>query len=237
MNALRLRLFQETACYKRPVAFKVGETYPLPPYSTVKGMLHAILEANEFIPMKLSIQGSYESKMIDYQRHYFFKKKNVSEFPLVIDGLGSTSYSYEHMTTMPIYMHLLYHVKLVIHVQAEEEILAEIEKQLKEGFPISLGRWEDLVRIDDCKRVNLEPLSDNDYVDIPLDMYVPTESNIDHDPGIPYRLNWKYEIKQGVRQWEKIDSQYLQKGVVLEGSDVWMDEIEGEPYPVVFAPN
>ena len=35
MKILKLKLFQETACYKKPFAFKVAETYPLPPYSTV----------------------------------------------------------------------------------------------------------------------------------------------------------------------------------------------------------
>lgn len=35
MKVLKLKLFQETACYKKPFAFKVAETYPLPPYSTI----------------------------------------------------------------------------------------------------------------------------------------------------------------------------------------------------------
>lgn len=35
MKILRLKLFQESACYKKPFAFKVAETYPLPPYSTI----------------------------------------------------------------------------------------------------------------------------------------------------------------------------------------------------------
>ena len=47
MKALRIKAYQETACYKRPFANKVTETYPLPPYSTVKGMLHAVMAAKE----------------------------------------------------------------------------------------------------------------------------------------------------------------------------------------------
>ncbi|KPC99014.1 CRISPR-associated protein [Geobacillus sp. BCO2] len=75
MKALRLKLFQETACYKKPFASKVAETYPLPPYSTVKGMIHALLRADRFIPMRLSVQGEYEAKLLDYQRHYFLKNE------------------------------------------------------------------------------------------------------------------------------------------------------------------
>ena len=55
MRALRLDLFQETACYKKPFALKISETYPLPPYSTVNGMLHKLLDAKEYIPINICI--------------------------------------------------------------------------------------------------------------------------------------------------------------------------------------
>ena len=45
MKALRLDLFQETACYRKHFAIKISETYPLPPYSTINGLLHRILDA------------------------------------------------------------------------------------------------------------------------------------------------------------------------------------------------
>ena len=47
MKILKLKLYQETACYKKPFATKVAETYPLPPYSTVIGMFHKILQHNQ----------------------------------------------------------------------------------------------------------------------------------------------------------------------------------------------
>ena len=55
MNIIKLKLFQETACYKKPFAFKVAETYPLPPYSTVIGMLHKVLQAQngEYFDMNI----------------------------------------------------------------------------------------------------------------------------------------------------------------------------------------
>lgn len=58
MKLLRLKIFQETACYLKPFAFKVGETFPLAPFSTVKGMLHAVLDAKEYIPMNISTSSS-----------------------------------------------------------------------------------------------------------------------------------------------------------------------------------
>ena len=75
MKALRLDLFQETACYRKPFAIKISETYPLPPYSTINGLLHRILDAKEYIPIRISIQGDYESLVNEYQTTYFYKKK------------------------------------------------------------------------------------------------------------------------------------------------------------------
>lgn len=207
-KTLRLDLYQETACYKKPLAFKVGETYPLPPYSTVKGMIHALIDATEFIPMRISVQGSYDSQIIDYQSHYFFKKTNVNEFPLVMDGLFS-GYEFSNMTTMPLYTHLLYDVFLIIHIEAEEEIIEKIIAAIESGKSISLGRWEDLVRIDNYEIVEVKQ---NNRGKNKKNAFVPI-SQIDRRlPYIPYNLNWKYEIKNGVRTWEKIKVGYVQTG-------------------------
>ena len=82
MKALRLDLFQETACYREPFAIKISETYPLPPYSTINGLLHRILDAKEYIPMRISIQGDYESLVNEYQTTYFYKKNTVTKMPM-----------------------------------------------------------------------------------------------------------------------------------------------------------
>ncbi len=222
MKALRLKLFQETACYKKPFASKVAETYPLPPYSTVKGMIHALLRADHFIPMRLSVQGEYEAKLLDYQRHYFFKKRNVAAFPLILDGIQGESFSYDanEITTMPIYTHLLYRVDLLIHVEAEEEVLERVIHAIKTGEShYSLGRWEDLVRIDEYKLVHVDELDEEK--DLRYYAYIPRhllDIDIKH---IPYELPWKYEIMNGVRKWEKVNVGYVRKGTTApEGACV-----------------
>lgn len=226
-EVLRLKLFQETACYKKPTAFKVGETYPLPPYSTVKGMLHHLLNAKQYIPMKLCIQGTYEARVVDYQSHYFFKKRDVAELPLTMDGLTYRP-SYQHMTTMPIYMHMLLNVSLVIHISAETGVLTNIEKAVKSGVPISLGRWEDLVRVDECRFVAL--FEDDEERKTPYPMYWPLSRGADVS-GVPYRLNWKYDIVRGIRQWKRIKVRYIQDGFDPWGSDVLWDD---QGHPVIF---
>ncbi|AJS57313.1 type I-B CRISPR-associated protein Cas5b [Paenibacillus sp. IHBB 10380] len=224
MKVLRLELYQQTACYKKPLAFKVAETYPLPPHSTVKGMLHAILEAKELIPMKISIQGNYDTLVTDYQTHYFFKSNKTEEFALTTAGLGIER-EFKDITTMPIYSHMLYDVNLIIHVDAADDVLEKLEKRIQEGnIHLSLGRWEDLVRIDACECVELveamEDLILENSAFIPQDMLA--ANRLAH---FPYSLNWTYRIIQGVRVWDKLQVGYVQAGVdtSISCEELWLD--------------
>ena len=115
MKILKLKLYQETACYKKPFATKVAETYPLPPYSTVIGMFHKILQAQagQYFPMNVSVQGSYEGIFSNYQNLRKYKGKEV--------------------TSMPFNVHQLLNVNLIIHVQAEDEIIDRIYQNIVNG--------------------------------------------------------------------------------------------------------
>lgn len=222
MKALRLDLYQETACYKKPFAFKVSETYPLPPYSTVKGMLHYLLEANTFIPMKISVQGSYDTLTTDYQTHYFFKKATTSEFILTSDGLGAEQ-NLNDITTMPIYMHMLYNVHLIIHIYAEESVMDQIFYRINHGEThLSLGRREDLVRIDRCELVEIGEFShiDEDPV-LQKNVFIPLHLLDDDNlpPYYLYKLNTFYRIIKGVRVWDKLETAYVPTGESLDSDD------------------
>jgi CRISPR-associated protein Cas5t len=229
MRVLRLRLFQETACYRKSFAFKVGETYPLPPYSTVKGWLHALLDADRLIPMQISIQGSHEAKILDYQSYYFFKKHDTSEIPIILDGLVGIKHDFKDMTQMPIYVHLLYNIELLLHVACEEEILKQLIYRLKTtSIHHSLGRWEDLVRMDEYCLVELAEL--DSAKPITYDAYIPIEqidAYYESKRFIPYRLNWTYEIRNGVRKWDTVDVGYISKGTDFREGEALVDE-EGE---------
>lgn len=232
MQALRLKLFQETACYKKPLAFKIGETYPLPPYSTVKGMLHALLDATEYIPMRISIQGRYDTLIIDYQSHYFIKKMNNNQFPLIFDGLAYAPET-EQMTKMPLYMHLLYNINLIIHVDASPDVLQRLITGIESGNThLSLGRWEDLVRIDEYKLVDIN-LSEIEETMLDNNAYVPNYLLPPYIRYIPYRLNFKYQIKHGIREWEKISVGYVKQGTTLVKTGIGI-ELDQDNYPVLF---
>lgn len=230
MKVLRLKLYQETACYKKPHALKVSETYPLPPFATVKGMLHALLDANELIPMKLCIQGEYETLVHDYQTHYFFKSNKTEEFPLTVDGLNVVR-DLKDITTMPIYRHLLYGVQLCIFVQAEMDVLEKLQLAFFNcDKHLSLGRWEDLLRVDACEIVDVEQ---TDEVKLKYNAFVPNEFLEDDIASMPYRLNWTYRIIKGVRVWDKIAVGYVEKGISLEAEDEPL-YVDDEETPVFF---
>ena len=61
MKALRIIVKQNQAHYRKEESIANKMTYPLPPFSTVIGALHAACDFTEYHPMNLSIQGSYGS--------------------------------------------------------------------------------------------------------------------------------------------------------------------------------
>lgn len=217
MQALRIKAFQETACYTRPFANKVTETYPLPPYSTVKGMLHAILEANQLIPFELSIQGGYDTIIVDYRKTYLVEKSDVN-MPIIFDGLIGEMPTFPGMKSMPLYTHMLYDIDLMIHVKAEEPILQKIYHAFHQlTSHVSLGRQEDLLRIDHVEFVSLTELDLFDGKRLEHAMYVPVSKVYEDElaTGIPYQLNWTYEIKNNIREWTRIPVIYLEENTMI----------------------
>ena len=194
MKILKLKLFQETACYKKPFAFKVAETYPLPPYSTIIGMFHKIIGAKpgEYFPINISVQGNYESIFSNYQNLRMFKGK-------------------DQVTAMPRNVHQLLNVELLIHVEADDEIVDKIYNNIingKETF--TLGRNEDLVRVEEIKYVKNKFIGEGDINK--FSAYIP--KNIcerERLEGINYRLNTTYVIKDELRRWDKVDVKYIEK--------------------------
>ena len=206
MKILKLKLFQETACYKKPFAFKVAETYPLPPYSTVIGMCHKIIGAKpgEFYPMNVSVQGEYESIFSNYQNLRMFKGK-------------------DEVTAMPRNVHQLLNVYLLIHVKAEDDVIDKIYNNIINGVEtFTLGRNEDLVRVEEIKYVNEITKTDGDINK--YNAYVPMYYDDGFLEGINYRLNTTYKIVNDLRKWNKVDVKYIEKHTSNKLDEVEIDE-------------
>jgi CRISPR-associated protein Cas5t len=234
MEVLRIKAFQETACYTKPFANKVTETYPLPPYSSVKGLIHSVMNADRLLPFSLSIQGDYETQIVDYRKTYFVKKHEFA-MPIILDGIEGHKPSYDTkvMSSMPLYTHMLYHVHLIIHIKAEKELLQEIYHAFNHTTDhLSLGRQEDLLRIDEVSFVEVQEV---DQIKLKHSIYVPKTMLDERQNGVPYLINWTYQIKKGIRQWTRIPVLYLAKNTFID------DEVLKEPllvdrdkYPVLW---
>ena len=208
MKYLKMKLFQETACYKKPFAFKVAETYPLPPYSTIIGMLHKILGAKsgEYFPMNISVQGKYESIFSNYQNLRMFKGK-------------------DQVTSMPRNVHQLLNVNLIIHVEAEDEIIENIYQNVIEGKEtFTLGRNEDMVRVDEIKIIEKPQISKG--MIYKYNAYIP-EYLDDEMSGIKYRLNTTYKIVNNLRKWNKVNVKYIEMHT-NQGVEETMKDSEGD---------
>lgn len=220
MKALKFKLYQNLVCYRKPMSFKAGETYPLPPPSTINGFLHNALGATEYIPMIFSIQGTYTSITNNLQKLYKFGKSRAGRESSYDALIGSTA-----IKSMVYYTNLLVDVALIIHVKASEDILNRLSEALLAPceYP-SLGRREDLVRIDEIALINLQEKDDRrNGIPLRYPAYIPKQYAADSDlHGINYRLNSYYEIKDGFKKWERVEMLYVESGKIY--SNTLVDE-------------
>lgn len=222
MKVLKIKAYQETANYKKPFMLQLNETYPLPPYSTIIGWLHSILNAKKYIDMNISVQGNYDSIYENLQIMRFYKP-NMN-------------------TTKPVWRHELYGVNLCVHIMADENVMESIYKDMfKNGFQ-TLGRNEDLIRIDDVQFVEANEyevdlmkydlgspgdnlirsyrLKNNIYLN--SDMY----KNV---RGIIYKINTYYtnDASKEKRRMNYVNVKYVQSGEDITNGKILLDD-EGD---------
>jgi CRISPR-associated protein Cas5t len=219
MEVLRVKIYQTKACYSTPFSVKGIETYPLPPYSTVRGMIYNAMgrKFKEDDEIDISIQGKYSALYRDY-------------WSAVKCGSEGTA-------KKPIEVPTLHDVELIIHIKSNK--LDEIENALKKpAIYLSLGRSEDLIKITEWKRVCMKEKNLDDLFEKPIislySAYVPKDKAETHGlTGIFYRLNYFYELKEGYRVFTKTkDVYYVEFPFIIEKGTLWIDEDSGEVYPV-----
>lgn len=200
-RAIRLDCFQNLVNYRKPSSFIIKETYPLPPYSTVSGMIHAACGFKEYHKMKLSIQGDNKGTISDlYTRYSFSAGARYEEGRHQICVKDGDNYGiFKGIANVE----LLCECRLIIHIVPEDEADFEIIYQALKNPPtyLSLGRYEDIIDIRDVRIVSLK---EDEEVLNNHDMYIPV-SYMGEEPveATVYTLNKEYEItKQGLRRWK-----------------------------------
>jgi len=242
MQAVKLKLQQDFVNFKMPTSFQLKETYPLPPYATVIGMIHALCGYDSYVPMRLSITGKHTSKVNDLFTRYEFKsgmKYDASRHQYNIEGYG--------ITKGAATCELLVDLKMLIHIVPDDDTKVD---EIYEAFchPIeypSLGRREDLVVIDEVKIVDVtstflegdQGVSKENYsAYIPVDMIkkeeVISEGMVpDRENGTYYKLNKVYDLVNAgskkkphvIRKWQKVQVLYASNLAAIEDSTVEID--------------
>lgn len=238
MKGIRLEIYQSMPNYKKPTSFQLKETYPLPPYSTVIGMIHKLCRYEEYVPMKISIQGRYVSKINDlWTRYEGFISYDNERHNIKIPYKTKDGFKYYGMTRGVSTVELLVDVELLIHIVPEDEnkireIYCALEKPIEY---ISLGRWEDLVRICSLEIVDIEN-KEIEGLDLEYDAYIPQEiikaDIFDNVNGTIYNLNKVYSLSDNkkYRNWEKVRVMHVSKRIndkfgtnILIGESILID--------------
>ena len=199
MECLKFELFSPCATFKTPFSLKGIETYPLPPYSTIIGLLYTALgrkwEGEEF---SISVQGDYEAIFRDYIR---FRKYNRKD---------------KEIEVLPLEVPRLYNLRCVVHILADRGLIDEFMSALqKPKVYLFLGGGEYPVLIKNPRKTEV----DEREVELKTkySAFVP-ESKASHfdQMGVPFRLPSFYEEgEEKTYRWEQV--YFLPKLSIVEG--------------------
>lgn len=217
MQALRLKLHQHTAVYRNPVSGEIVESYPLPPPSTILGLISSITKQQELQngSFNLSIQGDYGALMRDYQ---WYKKYD--------EATGN----YQDRR-YPLLVHTLFDVRLLIHVYANStDMLDKLEKLFQNPpYFLYLGRAEDIIKIEEARLVDIKKQKVTKSLVLPWNAYLqPKDAKTMKVDGITYHLTSyakfmpltiRKQIKL-IRDFDWVEVRYIEKRYIeIEDDD------------------
>lgn len=242
MRGVRVKIYQETANYKKPTSSQLKETYPLPPYSTVIGLIHTLCGFTQYQDMDISIQGKYHSKHNDLYTRYEFQSGMRYDSNRHQIKAGDYGISRGVATA-----EILSDIELLIHIVPKDQSLIDkiklsFEKPVE--YP-SLGRREDILTIKEVKvvEIKLHKVEKDIYFEKQYSAYIPTE-NIEDESiildsiyqvssiGTRYILPKNYnkeELGSGknkkiFRKWNKVEVIYGSRLLATRRSNILMDE-------------
>ncbi|MEG1782785.1 MAG: type I-B CRISPR-associated protein Cas5b [Oscillospiraceae bacterium] len=239
IRAVRISGRQQMPNYRKPISVIVKETFPLPPYSSVIGLVHTLCgwtgENGGYRPMRVSVQGMSAGTVNDYATNYSFgnKKYEAGRHTLAVPNGGD----FLGVSRGPKSYELLSDVRLTLHIIPQEDFLIEEIAQAFKDPPIypSLGRYEDLLQIESVDIVELKEADEDDELVNKMDAYLPLALSYDDASnlmGTVYRLNkvFEYSPKNKMRVWkETVYARHITKGVFLQAKEgIYLDSCFGD---------
>ena len=223
MDAVKIKLYQNLVNYRRELSFGYVQTYPLPTPSMVKGMVHSLLDLNEFNNLKISIQGKYSTIITNMQKVFKFDRKGRYRESVIV-GISEQS-----INRGLLFIDLIVDMELILHIQFDNQELNSSLYEVVQRKPIILGRNEDIARLDEVKIVKINEKKDADF---------PLKNNIYLDfefcrkfqiKGTAYRLPFYYDKVdsfQDKRIFKYVDVMYVASGENIIQSSFLIDEEE-----------
>ncbi|EPP2127193.1 CRISPR-associated protein Cas5 [Listeria monocytogenes] len=237
MKAIKMNVFLETANFRKPQSFQLKESYPLPPFSTVIGMVHVACGFTSYHPMNISVAGNSFSTVHDIATRYEFHPS--VQYDKARHQLGVYSPEKDKMigiTRGVSTVHLLTDLHLQLHIIPEDQSeIFFIEEQLRSPKQfLSLGRHEDIMHIEKVQVVDIQQETLSREVELTMASYIPTSYKIGRTL---FRMPKNYEIveikKKFYRKFVKHEVFYTGKGTVIPtGTRIWIDEYGDVFFPV-----
>ncbi|MBF0607515.1 MAG: type I-B CRISPR-associated protein Cas5 [Magnetococcales bacterium] len=175
MKVLRIKIHQPSAFYRIHFSYRRLLTYPIPPFSTVKGLMTNLMGLKTGVKdynddetlsslrsgLSMAIHGTYESMVREYIWYRSLKKKShVTRFTSptnrTLDGIVQHPGG-----QMPVTINVLDNVNLTIYIHHSDDnmldtIQSAFENPVNRTSTISLGRAEDWLVFNDITTVTLK---------------------------------------------------------------------------------
>lgn len=220
-KAIRVECFQNLVNYRKPSSFIIKESYPLPPYSTVLGMIHKACgyQKNDFHSMKVSVQGRNAGSVSELYTRYSFSfdtKYEPGRHQVCIREENRDYGAFKGVA----HVELICQNEMILHIVPSEADFDTVYRSLQNPpVYLALGRHEDLL---DIKKVEIVELEEKQEAVARNDIYIPVEAvKIGTKSMTTYILNRRYEItQQGMRRWKaeggKVRAYYFPRGAAVE---------------------
>lgn len=220
MKVVKLKTFQQVAHFKDPMAPRGVDCYPLPPFSTVCGLIHNLCRWTSYHPLDFFISGRGTMNTETdrkWQGGYRFGTVNADakrRWDVITDDKDGSHTGW----AAPIEHHaMLADVNLTIYIKADDVDLDTIYKALSNPscYP-SLGEYGDLCDIQYVGIIDLTEYEEPQAGELAEPAYIPANKFNRDCLGTVYSLNNRYTIVNKHRRFEKVRCFWADKGQKID---------------------
>ncbi len=212
MKMLVVEAYQPQASYKNPYTYFFAQTFPLPPPSTIRGLLGRITGKyyHSFEDVKIAVAGKYGSRGWEYTQ--MLKVEEAMPVPgdiwIVTDtGGGKKDRGFlfnkeKRVRRTPVKRELLLDVHLYLFFKGEEKDMREVREAFERPkHSMYLGRADDILFVKDIKEYSYAGEEDPEegIITLPkedLYMYVRFTEELKDIPTyyIPERIEFNTDV-------------------------------------------